>query len=41
MTSSFDVTIPQAAAGAWRYTVTAVRLPFGNFPFTLTVAEKQ
>ena len=40
-TSSFDVAIPQAAAGAWRYTVTAVRLPFGNFPFTLTVAEKQ
>lgn len=39
--SSFDLTIAQAAAGTWRYTVTAQRLPFGNFPFTLTVAEKQ
>ena len=29
--------VANAPAGEWRYTVTALRLPFPNFPFTLTV----
>jgi hypothetical protein len=30
-----------AVAGPWRYTVTALAVPFPDFPFTLTVGEAQ
>jgi hypothetical protein len=35
--ATFTIEVANAPAGEWRYTVTAVRLPFPNFPFTLTV----
>lgn len=34
------VEVPDAAAGAWTYVVTAEQLPSDNFPFTITIAEK-
>lgn len=37
--ASFVVEVDNAAAGDWRYTVTAVSVPYANFPFTLTVGE--
>jgi hypothetical protein len=39
-TSTFTIEVPDAAAGDWRYTVTAQQVPYANFPFTLTVAEQ-
>ncbi len=38
--STFTLDVPQAAQGAWRYTVTANRVPYENFPFTLTIGSK-
>jgi hypothetical protein len=38
-TAIFDV--PNAAQGEWTYTVTALHLPYANFPFTVTVGEKK
>ncbi len=38
-TAIFDV--PGAAQGEWSYTVTALHLPYENFPFTVTVGEKK
>jgi hypothetical protein len=39
-TATFTVEIANAPAGDWQYTVTALRVPFPNFPFTLTVGEQ-
>lgn len=39
-TSTFQIDVPDAAVGEWRYTVTAVKVPYANFPFTLTIGEK-
>jgi hypothetical protein len=39
-TSTFILDIPAAAIGEWKYTVTAVSVPYENFPFTLTIGEK-
>ena len=33
--------VPNAAPGEWTYTVTALHLPYENFPFTVTVGEKK
>jgi len=38
--SSFSIEVPRAAAGTWKYTITPLAVPYGNFPFTLTVGEK-
>jgi len=38
-TSTFVVEVENAAAGNWRYTVTALSVPYPNFPFTLAVGE--
>jgi hypothetical protein len=38
--STFTIDAPQAEAGDWQYTVTAVKLPNENFPFTVTVGQK-
>jgi hypothetical protein len=38
--STFILDIPAAAIGEWKYTVTAVSVPYENFPFTLTIGEK-
>jgi hypothetical protein len=35
--STFLIEIANAPAGDWQYTVTALEVPFPNFPFTLTV----
>ncbi|HEV3022912.1 MAG TPA: hypothetical protein VGX76_10605 [Pirellulales bacterium] len=39
-TSTFTIDVPNAVAGDWKYTVTALHLPNENFPFTVTVGEK-
>jgi len=36
-TSTFTVDVPDAAAGDWTYTITARKVPYANFPFTLSV----
>jgi hypothetical protein len=38
--ATFTIDVPEAAAGPWKYTVTAVKVPYQNFPFTLTIGEK-
>ncbi|HEV3168033.1 MAG TPA: hypothetical protein VGZ22_28785 [Isosphaeraceae bacterium] len=38
-TSSFVLDFPNAPAGDWQYTITAVKMPYANFPFTLTIGE--
>ena len=35
--STFTVDVPDAAVGDWTYTVTARKVPYANFPFTLSV----
>ena len=37
--STFAIEVPHAVEGNWRYTVTALDVPYPNFPFTLTVGE--
>jgi len=39
-TSTFTIDVPSAAAGDWKYMVTALKVPNDNFPFTVTVGEK-
>jgi hypothetical protein len=39
--STVILEVPGALPGEWTYTVSAVHLPYENFPFTLTVSEKQ
>jgi hypothetical protein len=38
--STFTIDVTGAAAGDWKYTVTALKVPNENFPFTVTVGEK-
>lgn len=38
--STFAIEVSKPELGAWKYTVTAVKVPFENFPFTLTVYQK-
>ncbi len=33
--------VPNAAAGTWTYTTISLHLPYENFPFTMTAAEKK
>ena len=40
-TSGFTVDGPDAQPGEWKYTVTAEKVPHENFPFTVTVGEKE
>jgi len=39
-TSTFTVEIPEAAEGAWQYTVKPIEVPYENFAFTLTIGAK-
>lgn len=39
--STVVLEVPRAVAGEWTYTVTALSLPYENFPFTVTVGEKK
>lgn len=38
--STFTIDVPDAAAGDWKYAVSALKLPNENFPFTVTVGRK-
>jgi hypothetical protein len=38
--ATFTVEIGNAPAGDWQYTITALSVPFPNFPFTLTVGDQ-
>jgi hypothetical protein len=38
-TTTLSVDVP-AATGDWKYTVTALKVPSENFPFTVTVGQK-
>ena len=40
-TKTFRIDIPDGQPGTWRYSITPVRVPFQNFPFVLTIGEKQ
>lgn len=37
---TFVVDVPNAAPGRWKYTITPIKVPYQNFPFTLTIGEK-
>jgi hypothetical protein len=39
--ATFAIEIPRATAGRWSCTITPLKVPYENFPFTLTVAEKR
>lgn len=39
-TSTVEINLPDAVPGEWSYTITAVKVPYANFPFTLTIGEK-
>ncbi|MFM9964542.1 MAG: hypothetical protein ACKV2Q_25345 [Planctomycetaceae bacterium] len=39
-TSTLEIDLPEAVPGEWSYTVTALQVPYANFPFTLTIGEK-
>lgn len=39
-TSTITVDVPNAAAGEWSYTITAIKVPYPNFPFTLVIGQK-
>jgi len=40
-TSSFTIEVKNAAVGNWKYTVTAIKVPYENFPFNLSVGAKK
>jgi hypothetical protein len=39
--STLVVEVPDAPAGAWQYTVTALQVPYENFPFSVNVGEEK
>jgi len=39
-TSTLTIGVANAQVGEWKYTVTALKIPSENFPFTVTVGEK-
>jgi len=39
-TSTLTIDVPQAAAGEWKYSVSAIQVPNENFPVTITVGQK-
>ena len=38
--SPLIVDIPNAGVGTWKYTITAVKTPFDNFPYSLSIGQK-
>jgi hypothetical protein len=38
--STLQINVPDAFVGEWKYIVTAVKVPYANFPFALTIGEK-
>ena len=39
-TSTFVIDVPDAAVGDWKYTITALKTPYDNFPYSLTIGAK-
>ncbi len=39
--STITLSAPDAPAGDWKYTVTAVEIPYRNFPFSMTVGQRE
>ena len=39
-TSTFQIELAEAVAGDYQYTITAHKVPYPNFPFTLTIGDK-
>ena len=39
-TKTFTIEIDDAQPGAWQYSITPIKVPYENFPYTLTVGEK-
>ncbi len=37
---TFTIPVDRAAVGTWQYTIAPVKVPYRNFPFTLTIGEK-
>ncbi len=37
---TFVIRVEKAAVGKWEYTIAPVKIPYRNFPFTLTIGEK-
>jgi len=40
-TSTITIDVPNAMVGSWKYSITAVKVPSENFPFTITVGKKR
>ena len=40
-TSTITIDVPNATVGSWNYSITAVKVPSENFPFTITVGKKR
>ena len=38
--SSLSIDVPEAEVGDWKYTITAVKIPYENFPYALTIGRK-
>lgn len=38
--ATFAIPIEQAQVGEWKYTVAPIKVPYRNFPFTLTIGER-
>lgn len=38
--SPLVVDIPNAGVGTWKYTITAVKTPYDNFPYSLSIGQK-
>jgi hypothetical protein len=38
--STLTIEVPRAASGDWTATITALKVPYENFPFTLTIGER-
>jgi hypothetical protein len=41
VSATLTVEVPAAPVGEWLYSVEALEVPYANFPFTVTVGEKQ
>lgn len=39
-TSTFQIDVPNAEVGDWKYTITALKMPHDNFPYSLTIGGK-
>jgi hypothetical protein len=38
--SDLKIEFPQAAAGDWQYTITALKIPYENYPYSLSIGSK-